>query len=136
MATVITISGVEKSGSLARIYALLARKGYGVRGHHASEAPSGQRLLEVVLGHASIDRDLLTTEIQALSAEYRVVSVIAEGSERAEASQKKAAASATAVVKEIAARYPDLVPMVREYAESLDPAARDRDLADAGRRIG
>jgi predicted amino acid-binding ACT domain protein len=77
MATVITISGADKTGAMARLYSFFARKGYGVRGHHVSEA-GGAKLLSISIDGARIDRGALSAEIQELSPDYAVVSVTEE----------------------------------------------------------
>src|SRR5947208_1065845 len=44
METIITLSGTEKAGSLARLVVFLTRKGYNVKGQKITELPSGGRL--------------------------------------------------------------------------------------------
>src|SRR6185436_2417163 len=68
--TIITISGADKAGSLARIVSFLSHKGYRVKGQKIAELPSGSRLLSIRLGLALLDKNRLAAEIRALDADY------------------------------------------------------------------
>ncbi|HEY6863085.1 MAG TPA: hypothetical protein VI319_04230 [Burkholderiales bacterium] len=133
MATVITISGADKTGALARLYSFFARKGYGVRGHQVSESDSG-KLLSISIDAARIDREALSAEIHELSPDYAVVGVVAEGTDTA-ATQKKTQPDAAAL-KEIAASFPKIAGLVEKYAEGFDFGVRDLELFAAGKKLG
>jgi hypothetical protein len=133
MATVITISGADKTGALARLYSFFARKGYGVRGHHVSGA-AGAKLLSISIDGARIDREALSAEIRELSPDYAVVSVTAESAE-APASEKTSQPDAGAL-KEMAARFPDIAALVHQYADGFDYGSRDQELFTAGSKLG
>ena len=135
MDTVITISGADKAGSLARILTFLAHKGYGVKGQQITELPSGSRLLKFRVSLAEIDKARLGAEIKALNPEYEVVNVALEGA-GAESRGKTPEESAAELIKEMAAKYPDVVPLVRAYAGAFDVGARGHALAEAGTKLG
>src|SRR6266436_2875628 len=117
MATVITISGADKTGALARIYSFFARKGYGVRGHHVSEGQPGAKLLSISVDGARVDREEISTEIKGLSADYSVVSVASDGTDTAATSEKKPATQGdSSALKEMAKRFPEIGALVHEYA--------------------
>jgi predicted hydrocarbon binding protein len=118
----ITISGAEKSGALARIAAFLVRKGYPLKGQQVVES-AGARLVKVSLELSHLDRAQLAAELRSLSPDFRILSV--EGAE-----------SATPSIKDMAGRFPDIVSLVRTYGESFGPESRDRELVEAGRKIG
>lgn len=120
----ITISGAEKSGALARISALLVRKGYALKGQQLVDAPSGAKLVKIVIEAAQLDRAKLAAELRALGPEFSLVGV--EG----------APSGPVPTLKDIAAKYPDIVPLVRAYGEALGGDARERELFEAGRKIG
>lgn len=134
MATVVTISGADKTGALARIYSFFARKGFGVRGHHVTES-AGAKLLNISIDGARIDHDALSAELKELNADYSVVSVAAEGTDTAATSEKKPQADPGAL-KEMAARFPDIAELVHKYADSFDYGKRDEELYAAGRKLG
>ena len=119
----ITISGAEKSGALARISALLVRKGYPLKGQQVMESPSGARFVKISLEGTQVDQDKLAAEIGGLSADYKVVDV--EGAQ-----------SGVALIKEMADRFPDIVALVQAYGESFGSGRRDRELFQAGKKIG
>jgi predicted hydrocarbon binding protein len=133
MATVITISGADKTGALARLYSFFARKGYGVRGHHMTDSGAG-KLLSISIDGARIDSQALSAEIEELSADYTVVGCAAEGAETAAANEK--AQPDASALKEIAARFPEIAPLVHAYAEGFDYENRDQELFAAGRKLG
>src|SRR5690242_4721 len=114
MDTVITISGADKAGSLARILSFLAHKGYGVKGQQITELPSGSRLLKFRVSLAQIDKERLSAEIKTLNADYEVVNVAFEGS-GGEKRAKTPEESAAGLIKEMADKLPDIVPLVRAY---------------------
>jgi predicted hydrocarbon binding protein len=120
----ITISGADKSGALARISAFFVRKGYPLKGQQVTESASGAKLLKITLDVTQLDKAKLAAEMKNLSPEFRVVSV--------EGAQSGSAPS----IKEIAAQFPDIAPLVQAYGESFGADTRDRELAEAGKRIG
>jgi predicted hydrocarbon binding protein/predicted amino acid-binding ACT domain protein len=134
MTTVITISGADKTGALARLYSFFARKGYGVRGHHVSDSGGG-KLLSISVDAARIDRETLSAEIRELNPDYAVVKVAAEGAETAATAEKKSPPDAGAL-KEMAARFPDIAALVHKYADSFDYEKRDAELLAAGKKLG
>jgi hypothetical protein len=119
----ITISGADKSGALARITALLVRKGYRVKGQQIAQSTSGAKLARISLDLSLVDRGKLAAEIGSLSPDYKLLEV--EGAE-----------SGAALIKEMADRFPDIAPLVQTYAESFGSETRDRELFEAGKKIG
>jgi hypothetical protein len=137
MATVITISGADKTGALARIYSYFARKGYGVKGHHVSESSAGAKLLSISVDGGHIDRDALSADIKGLSPDYAVVSVASEGTDTAATTRKEKASQADpGALKQMAAQFPDIVALVHKYADGVDYKTRDDELSAAGRKLG
>lgn len=120
----ITIAGADKSGALARIAAFLVRSGYPLKGQQLVESPSGAKLVKISIDVAQIDRAKLAAEIKALGPEYKLVEVGAD--------QSAAAPS----LKDIAAKFPDIGPLVRAYSDSLASEAREQELFEAGKKIG
>jgi predicted hydrocarbon binding protein len=121
----ITISGADKSGALARIAAFLVRKGYPLKGQQVAESASGAKLLKFSLDITHLDKVKLAAEIKGLSPDFSVVGV--EGAQ--------SAASAPSI-KEIATQFPDIAPLVQAYGESFGSETRDRELLEAGKKIG
>jgi hypothetical protein len=121
----ITISGADKSGALARIAAFLVRKGYPLKGQQIAESASGAKLVKFSLDVTHLDKVKLAAEIKSLSPDFGVVGV--EGAQ--------SAASAPSI-KEIAAQFPDIAPLVQAYGESFGSETRDRELVEAGKKIG
>ena len=119
----ITISGAEKSGALARIAAFLVRKGYPLKGQQIAESASGAKLVKISLGVSHLDKSRLAAEIKSLSPDFRLVSV--EGAQTAAPS-----------IKDMADRFPDIASLVRAYGESFESESRDRELVEAGKKIG
>src|SRR6267378_3379350 len=119
----ITISGAEKSGALARIAAFLVRKGYPLKGQQIVESASGGKLVKVSLEVSHLDRAKLAADLRSLSPDFGVLSV--EGAE-----------SAAPSIKEMADRFPDIAPLVQAYGESFGSESRDRELVEAGKKIG
>ncbi len=119
----ITISGAEKSGALARIAAFLVRKGYPLKGQQIAESASGAKLVKISLGVSHLDKSRLAAEIKSLSPDFRLVSV--EGAQTAAPS-----------IKDMADRFPDIASLVRAYGESFGSESRDRELLEAGKKIG
>ncbi len=119
----ITISGADKSGSLARISTFLVRKGYRLGAQQVAESGPGAKLVKISLEVSQVDKTRLATEIKDLNPDFRLVSV--EGLQ-----------SGAPSIKEIAERFPDIAPLVRAYAESFSPEARDQELFQAGKKIG
>src|SRR5256885_1442977 len=119
----IKISGAGKSGALARIAAFLVRKGYPLKGQQIVESASGAKIVKISLDVSHVDKAKLTADLRSLSADFRVLDV--EGSE-----------SAAPSIKDIADQFPDIVSLVRAYGESFGPESRDRELAEAGKKIG
>jgi predicted hydrocarbon binding protein len=136
MDTVITISGADKAGSLARILSFLAHKGYGVKGQQITELPSGSRLLKFKVSLAQIDKGRLAAEIKGLNSDYELVNVAFEGEGAAAKQAKTPEESAAALIKEMANKFPDIVPLVRAYGGAYDVAARARALHEAGTKLG
>jgi hypothetical protein len=136
MDTVITISGADKAGSLARILGFLAHKGYSPKGQQVTELPSGSRLLKIRLGLAQIDKDLLSAELTALNSDYRVISVAFEGADAADKTAKTPAQSAAALIKEMAGQFPHILALVRAYGGAFDLSARSPALFEAGKKLG
>src|SRR6267154_1043472 len=120
----ITISGAEKSGALSRITAFFVRKGYPLKGQQVVESPSGAKLVKISLDITQLDKVKLAAEIKSLSPDFKVVAV--------EGSQSGSAPS----IKEIAAQFPDIAPLVQAYGESFGADTRDTELAEAGKKIG
>jgi predicted hydrocarbon binding protein len=120
----ITISGAEKSGGLARITAFFVRNGYPLKGQQLVESPSGAKLVKISLDITQLDKVKLAAEIKSLSPDFRIVSV--------EGAQSGSAPS----IKEIAAEFPDIAPLVQAYGESFGADTRDKELVEAGRKIG
>ena len=116
----ITISGAEKSGALARISALLVRKGYPLKGQQVDAG----NLVKITIDVSHLDRAKLATEIKTLGAEFSLLGV--DG----------AASGPVPTVKDIAAKFPDIADMVVAYGESLGADARESGLVEAGKKIG
>jgi predicted hydrocarbon binding protein len=119
----ITISGADKSGALARISTFFVRKGYPLKGQQVTQSASGAKLLKFTLDLTQLDKAKLAAEIKSLSPDFRVVSV--EGAQ-----------SAAPSLKEMAAQFPDIAPLVQAYGESFGSETRDRELVEAGKKIG
>jgi hypothetical protein len=136
METIITLSGTEKAGSLARLVVFLTRKGYAVKGQRITELPSGARLLKIRLGLAQIDKERLSGEIKALDSDFNVLSVTFDGEGTAEKAAQTPAQSAAALIKEMASQFPDIVPLVRAYGGAYGLQARDLALFEAGKKLG
>src|SRR2546422_10950594 len=119
----ITISGAEKSGALARIAAFLVRKGYPLKGQQIAESASGAKLVKISLEVSHLDKAKLAAEMRSLNPDFKVVSV--EGAQTAAPS-----------IKDMADRFPDIASLVRAYGESFGSESRDRELFQAGKKIG
>src|SRR5262249_42280898 len=119
----ITISGADKSGALARIAAFLVRSGYALKGQQLVDAGTA-KLVKITLDTGHVARAKLAAEAKGRSPEYRLLEV--------ESDQAGAAPS----LKEIAAKFPDIGPLVRAYAESLSAETREQELFEAGKKIG
>jgi predicted hydrocarbon binding protein/predicted amino acid-binding ACT domain protein len=119
---IITISGADKSGALARISTFFVRKGYPLKGQQLTESASGAKLVRISLDMTQLDRAKLAAELKSLSPDFRVVSV--EGTQSAPS------------IKEMAAQFPDIASLVQAYGESFGSETRDRELVEAGRKIG
>ena len=120
----ITIGGTDKSGALARIAALLVRKGYPIKGQHLAESGSGAKVVKISIDATHVDKVKLAAELKGLDPEYSLVDV--EGSHAVSAPS----------VKEIATRFPDIAAMVRAYSDSFGPDTREQELFAAGKKIG
>jgi predicted hydrocarbon binding protein len=136
MVTVITIRGADKAGSLARILSFLAHKGYGVKGQQITELPSGSRLLKFKVSLAQIDKGRLAAEIKGLNPDYELVNVAFEGEGAAAKQTRTPEESAAGLIKEMASKFPDVVPLVRAYGGAYDVGTRARVLYEAGTKIG
>src|SRR6266568_4530590 len=119
----ITISGADKSGSLARISTFLVRKGYRLGAQQVAESGPGAKLIKVSLDVSEVDKTRLAAEIGGLNPDFRLVAV--EGAQ-----------SGAPLIREMAERFPDIAPLVRAYAESFSPETRDQELFQAGKKIG
>jgi hypothetical protein len=135
METVITISGADKAGSLARLVVFLTHKGYAVKGQRITELPSGSRLLKIRLGLAQVDKEQLSAELQELDPAYSVLSVTF-GEEGGTAKAQTPAQSAEALIKEMAGQFPDIVALVRTYGGAFALEARPQALFEAGKKLG
>jgi len=124
----VTISGAGKSGALFRISTFLNRKGYGLKGHEIAESGSGAKLLKVSLELAQVDKDLLSTELKKLDADFGVVNVAIES--------KYAARSPSELLKDIADQFPAITALVSAYGEAVGAKSRDQELFEAGKKIG
>jgi hypothetical protein len=123
MVTIITVGGADKSGSLARILNLLSRNGYGPGGHHFTES-AGTKLLTIRLA-GNHDKDRLSAELKSLNPDYCVLDVAFEGAQ-----------AGSGLIKEMAGQFPDIVQLVQAYGDSFDAKTRDRELFEAGKKIG
>ena len=119
----ITISGADKTGSLARISTFLVRKGYRLGAQQVAESGPGAQLVKISLEVSQVDKTKLAAEIKGISPDFRLLSV--EGVQ-----------SGAPSLKEIAERFPDIAPLVRAYAESFSQETRDQELFQAGKKIG
>ena len=124
MVTIVTVSGADKSGSLARILNLLTRNGYGPKGHQITEPTPGVKLLAITL-EGEHDKERLSAELRGLNPEYGIVDLAFEGDR-----------AGSALIKEMASRFPDIVALVRAYGDSFGSNTRDRELFEAGKKIG
>lgn len=138
METIITISGADKAGALARILGLLARKGYGLKGQQIVESASGSRLLKIRLDLTQLDKDKLSAELKTLNPDYEIASVGFEGEDAAakDARKQAQAGSGSALIKEMAGKFPDIVSLVQAYGGSFGADSREQALLEAGRKIG
>jgi hypothetical protein len=135
--SIITISGADKAGALARILTFFVQKGYRVKGQQISESPAGSRILKIRLDLAQVDRDRLAAELKTLNPDYNVVGVGFDGTD--DGSDKKpqtAAQSASSLIKQMASQFPDIAGLVQVYGASFSTEARNQALFEAGRKIG
>jgi predicted hydrocarbon binding protein len=119
----VTIGGADKSGALARISAFLIRKGYPIKGQQLAESGSGSKLVKISIDVTHVDRAKLAAEINGLSPEFSVVGL--DGVQ-----------SAAPSIKEIAGKFPEIAAMVQAYAESFGADVREKELFEAGKKIG
>jgi len=119
----ITIGGTEKSGALARVSALLVRNGYTPKGHQIVDGPSGARLVKITIDAPQVDRAKLASELRNLGSEFTLLGI--EG-----------ASSGAPSLKDIAAKFPDIAPLVQAYGEAFAGDARESELFEAGKKIG
>ena len=120
----ITISGADKSGALARISALLVRGGYPLKGQQLVESASGAKFVKVTLDVKQLDRAKLAAELKSLGPEFTLVGM--EG----------APSGPAPTLKEIAAKFPDIAPLVQAYGEAFGGDTREGELFEAGKKIG
>ena len=120
----ITIGGAEKSGALARISALLVRQGYPVRGQQLMDSSSGAKLVRVIIDAPQVDRAKLAAELRSLGPEFSLLGMDSTHS------------GPVPSLKEIAAKFPDVAPLVRAYGASFGSDARERELFGAGKKVG
>jgi predicted hydrocarbon binding protein len=132
--TIVTISGADRAGALAQILSLLARKGYSLKGQQIVESPGGSRLLKIRLDLAQLDKERLSAEIKTLNPLYEITDVGIEGD--AKGARNSPAQATSALLKEMAAKFPDIVPLVQAYGGSLGAGVREAALNEAGRKIG
>ena len=133
METIITIGGADKAGALARILGLLARNGYALKGQQIVESAGG-RLLKIRLDLAQLDKDKLSAEIKSLNPDYEIIAVGFEGDDKAGGKAQPQAGSA--LIKEMAGKFPDIAALVQAYGGSFSAQTRDQGLLEAGRKIG
>src|SRR5215467_9428625 len=119
----ITIGGAEKSGALARVSALLLRNGYLLKGQQLIDGPSGAKLVKIMIDAPQVDRAKLASELRSLGSEFTLVGM--EG-----------ASSGAPSLKDIAAKFPDVAPLVQAYGEAFAGDARESELFEAGKKIG
>src|SRR5262245_32208719 len=112
----ITISGADKSGALARISALLVRKGYPLKGQQLADAAGGAKLVKITIDAPNVNRAKLAAELKGLGPEFAVVGV--DGSQ---------AGSSAPTVKDIAEKFPDIAALVQAYGESFGADVRERE---------
>src|SRR5262245_58885144 len=120
----ITIGGADKSGALARISALLVRQGYALKGQQLMDSSSGAKLVRVVIDAPQLDRAKLAAELRTLGPEFSLLGMDSGPSGPAPS------------LKEIAAKYPDVVALVQAYGASFGSDAREQELFEAGKKIG
>jgi predicted hydrocarbon binding protein len=120
----ITIGGAEKSGALARVSALLLRSGYPLKGQQLIDGPSGARLVKVMINALQVDRAKLASELRSLGSEFTLLEI--EG----------ASSGSAPSLKDIAAKFPDIAPLVKAYAEGFACDARESELFEAGKKVG
>src|SRR5207245_7136560 len=101
----------------------LVRKGYALKGQQVVGPASGAKVVKVSLEVSRLDRAKLAAELRSLSPDFRVLSV--EGPQAAAPS-----------IKDMADRFPDIASLVRAYGESFGSESRDRELLEAGKKIG
>src|SRR5215467_1515830 len=121
----ITIGGAEKSGALARVSALLVRNGYPLKGQQLVDGPSGAKLVKVAIDAPQVDSAKLAAELRTLGPEFTLLGV--EGAP---------SGGAAPSLKDIAAKFPDIAALVRAYGEAFAGDARERELFEAGKKIG
>jgi predicted hydrocarbon binding protein len=120
----ILIGGADKSGALARVSALLVRNGYPLKGQQLVDGPSGAKLVKVMIDAPQVDRAKLAAELRSLGPEFTLVGV--EG----------ALSGPAPSLKEIAAKFPDIAPLVQAYGEAFAGDARETELFEAGKKVG
>jgi len=120
----ITIGGAEKSGALARVSALLVRNGYPLKGQQLVDGPSGAKLVKVMIDAPQVDRAKLAAELRSLGSEFTLLAM--EGAPSGPAPS----------LKDIATKFPDIVPLVQAYGEAFAGDARESELFEAGKKIG
>src|SRR5215467_11315975 len=108
----ITIGGAEKSGALARVSALLRRNGYPLKGQQLVDDPSGAKLIKFAIDALQVDRAKLATELRSLGSEFTLLGI--EG----------ASSGSAPSLKDIAAKFPDIAPIVQAYGEAFAGDAR------------
>jgi len=137
MDSIVTISGADKAGALARILTFFVQKGYHVKGQQISESPSGSRILKIRLDLAQVNRDQLAAELKSLNPDYNVVGVGFDGTDGgADKKPQTPDQSASALIKQMAGQFPDIAGLVQAYGGSFAAQARDQALFEAGRKIG
>jgi predicted hydrocarbon binding protein/predicted amino acid-binding ACT domain protein len=121
---IITISGADKSGALARISALLVRKGYPLKGQQLVDSAAGGKLAKVTIDATQLDRAKLAAEIKSLGPEFSLVEV------------DDGASGPAPSVKDIAEKFPDIAALVVAYGQAFGGDVRESELVNAGKKIG
>jgi predicted hydrocarbon binding protein len=134
---IVTISGAEKAGAFARIVSFFGRKGYGLRGHQIVEAGAGSKNLVLKLEVERANKEELSVDVKHIDPGYAVVSVAFEGTDATSTDEApEPAHPESETVREMSRRFPDITELVRAYGDSLDPKERDRQLFEAGKKVG
>jgi len=92
---------------------------------------------EDMQGLAQVDKEKLSAEIRALDPQLSVISVAFDGDGASgKAAAQTPAQSASALIKEMASQFPDVVALVRAYGGAFGLEGRVEALFEAGKKIG